>query len=104
MNYFSYPITIVQINIFEEPQIIFSQPKPRPQNIEPAPSPPPPPRIFNYRVPPLGFEMHVIDSLNYSLLIPILIGYPDGHSPSSYDLLSSPYCFLNKADFKKRFS
>ena len=27
MNHFSYPLTIVQINIFEEPQNIFSQPK-----------------------------------------------------------------------------
>ena len=27
MNHFSYPITTVQINIFEEPQNIFSQPK-----------------------------------------------------------------------------
>ena len=37
MNHFSYPLTIVQINIFEEPQNIFSQPKP--QTIEPAPLP-----------------------------------------------------------------
>ena len=28
----------------------------------------------------------------------------DGHRLSCYDLLSSPYCFLNKADFKKRLS
>ena len=27
MNHFSYPLTIVQIYIFEEPQNIFSQPK-----------------------------------------------------------------------------
>ena len=26
MNHFSYPLIIVQINIFEEPQNIFSQP------------------------------------------------------------------------------
>ena len=46
MNHFSYPLTIVQINIFEEPQNIFPNQNPRPQTIEPAP------RIFNYRVPP----------------------------------------------------
>ena len=49
MNHFSYPLTIVLINIFEEPQNIFSNQTLRPQTIEPAP-----PRIFNCRVPPLG--------------------------------------------------
>ena len=49
MNHFSYPLIIVQINIFEEPQNIFPNQNPRPQTIEPAP-----PRIFNYRVPPPG--------------------------------------------------
>ena len=49
MNHFSYPRTILQINIFEEPQNIFPIQNPRPQNIEPLP---PTPRIFNYRVPP----------------------------------------------------
>ena len=48
MNHFSYPLTIVQINIFVEPQNIFPNQNPRPQTIEQAP----PPRIFNYRVPP----------------------------------------------------
>ena len=48
MNRFSYPLTIVQINLFEEPQNIFPNQNPRPQTIEPAPC------IFNYRVPPLG--------------------------------------------------
>ena len=50
MNHFSYPLTIVQINIFEEPQISFPNQNPRPQTIEPVPSPvfltiecPPPP-------------------------------------------------------------
>ena len=47
MNHFSYPLTIIQINIFVEPQNIFPNQNPRPQTIEPAP-----PRIFNYRVPP----------------------------------------------------
>ena len=42
MNHFSYPLTTVQINIFEEPQNIFPNQNPRPQTIEPAPSPPPP--------------------------------------------------------------
>ena len=50
MNRFRYPLTIVQINIFEEPQNIFSNQNPRPQTIEPAPC------IFNYRVPPPGVE------------------------------------------------
>ena len=49
MNHFSYPLTIVQISIFEEPQNIFSNQNLRPQTIEPAL-----PRIFNYRVPPPG--------------------------------------------------
>ena len=46
MNYFSYPLTIVQINTFEEPQISFPNQNPRPQTIEPTP------HIFNCRVPP----------------------------------------------------
>ena len=46
MKHFSYPLTIVQINTFEEPQNIFPNQNPRPQTIEPAP------RILNYRVPP----------------------------------------------------
>ena len=37
MNLFSYPLTIVQINFFEESQNIFSKQNPRPQTIEPAP-------------------------------------------------------------------
>ena len=48
MNHFSYPLTIFQIYIFEEPQNIFSQPKSRTPNYEPAR------RIVNYWVPPLG--------------------------------------------------
>ena len=51
MNHFSYPLTIVQINIFEEPQNIFPNQNPRTQTIEPAP------RIFNYRVPSLGITI-----------------------------------------------
>ena len=39
MNYFSYPLTIVQIYIFEEPQNIFSQPKSQTPNYRAA-SPP----------------------------------------------------------------
>ena len=46
MNHISYPLTIVQINNFEEPQNIFPNQNPRPQTIEPAP------HIRNYRVPP----------------------------------------------------
>ena len=46
MNHISYPLTIVQINIFEEPKIPFPNQNPRPQTIEPSP------RIFNYKVPP----------------------------------------------------
>ena len=52
MNHFSYPLTIVQINIFEEPQSIFPNQNPRPQTIEPAP------RICNYRVPPWEIKGH----------------------------------------------
>ena len=37
VSHFSYPLTIAQINIFEEPHNIFSQPKPRPQTIDPSP-------------------------------------------------------------------
>ena len=40
MNYFSYPLTIVQIYIFEEPQNIFSQPKSQAPNYRASPSPP----------------------------------------------------------------
>ena len=47
MNHFSYPVTVVQINMFEEPQNIFfsikiQDPKPSSQ----------PSSIFNHRVPP----------------------------------------------------
>ena len=48
MNHFSYPLTIVQIYIFEELQNIFSQPKSQTPNYRASP----PPGIFNYRVPP----------------------------------------------------
>ena len=48
MNHFSYPPTIVQINIFEEPQNIFPNQNPRPQTIEP----PPPPVFLNIECPP----------------------------------------------------
>ena len=44
MNHFSYPLTIVQVNIFEKPQNIF--PNQNPMTIEPAP------RNFHYRMPP----------------------------------------------------
>ena len=52
MNHFS--LTIVQINIFEEPPN--PNQNPRPQTIEPAP------RIFNYRVSPweLGRYLEVL--------------------------------------------
>ena len=39
MNHFSYPLNIVQINIFEEPQNIFSQPKSQTPNYRAAPPP-----------------------------------------------------------------
>ena len=52
MNHFSYPLTIVQINISENPKISFPNQNPRPQTIEP-----PPPRIFNHIVPPWGSEI-----------------------------------------------
>ena len=47
MNHFGYLLTIVQINIFEEPQNVFSQPKSQTPNYRATP----PPRIFNYRMP-----------------------------------------------------
>ena len=39
MNYFSYPLIIVQINIFEEPQNIFSQAKSQTPNYQASPPP-----------------------------------------------------------------
>ena len=53
MNHFSYPLTIVQVNIFEEPQNIFSQPEPQTQ---PAPPPPPPP-VFLITECPSGVKL-----------------------------------------------
>ena len=49
MNHFSYPLTVVQINIFEEPQNILPNQNPRPQTIEPAP---PPPVFLTIECPP----------------------------------------------------
>ena len=57
MNHFSYPLTIVQINIFEEPQNIFPN-----QKIPDPKLSSQPPRIFNYRVPPPG---DLVEVLNY---------------------------------------
>ena len=51
LNHFSYPLTIVQISCFEEPQNIFFQPKSQTLNYWASP---PPPRIFNYRIALLG--------------------------------------------------
>ena len=53
MNHFSYPLTIVLINIFEGPQNIFSQPKSNTPNYRASPPP-----IFNYRMPPWGLGTH----------------------------------------------
>ena len=39
MNHFSYPLIIVQINIFEEPKNIFSQPKSQTSNYRSSPLP-----------------------------------------------------------------
>ena len=54
MNHFSYPLTFVQINIFEEPQNIFSTKIPDPK----LSSQPPvePPVFFTIECPPLGME------------------------------------------------
>ena len=60
MNHFSYPLTFVQINIFEEPQNIFSTKIPDPKLSSQ------PPRIFNYRVPPWGWK--IIWFLHYNFL------------------------------------
>ena len=51
MDHFSYPLTIVQINIFKERQNIFSWTKTQTPNYRASP------RIFNYGVPP---EMHTL--------------------------------------------
>ena len=69
MNHFSYPLTIVQINIFEEPQNIFPNQNPRPQTIEPAP-----PRIFNYRVPPWGLKIEQLSRVG-NITLQIVLGY-----------------------------
>ena len=106
MNHFSYPITIVQIDIFDEPQNIFSEPKSQTPNYRANL-----PRIFNYifiRIfnyifNLLRFETHAVDSLNYFYWFLFEMD-TDGHRPCCFDFLSSPYCFLSKADFKKRFS
>ena len=50
MNHLSYPRTIVQINIFEEPKNIFSQPKSQTPNYRA--SPPPPPVFVTIEWPP----------------------------------------------------
>ena len=47
MNHFSYPLTVVQINIFEEPQNIFSQPKSQTPSYRASP----PPRILTIESP-----------------------------------------------------
>ena len=61
MNHFSYPLTIVQVNIFEEPQNIFSQPKSQIPNYRASPL-----SIFNYRVPPpRGFMVLILKLRNF---------------------------------------
>ena len=61
MNHFSYPLTIVQINIFEEPQNIFPNQNPRPQTIEAAP-----PVFLTIECPP--WELILVKKFNtYSL-------------------------------------
>ena len=50
MNHFSYPLTFVQINIFEEPQNIFSTKIPDPKLSSQ------PPVFFTIECPPLGME------------------------------------------------
>ena len=54
MNHFSYPLTIVQINIFgRTPKYLFPTKIPDPKlSSQPPPPPPPPPPIFSHRVPP----------------------------------------------------
>ena len=51
MNYFSYPLTIVQTNIFEEPQNIFSQPKSQTPNYRASP-----PVFLTIECPPPGAD------------------------------------------------
>ena len=80
MNHFSYPLTIVQINIFVKPQNIFPNQNPRPQTIEPSP------RIFNYRVPPWAVNLQpscwLIGTLFSTNLISMFSGALRGQGPS----------------------
>ena len=55
MNHFSYPLTIVQINILKNPKISFPNRNPRPQTIEPAP---PPVSLTIDCPPPLGLYLY----------------------------------------------
>ena len=71
MNHFSYPLTIAQISIFEEPRNIFSNQNLRPQTIEPAP-----PRIFNCRVPPWMVLLMLIVKCHNNLS-PFLVRHED---------------------------
>ena len=56
---FSLPLTIVQINIFEEPQNIFSQPRSQTSNPGTLNYRASPPRIFSYRIPPPELSVHL---------------------------------------------
>ena len=58
MDHFSYPLNIVQINIFEGPKIPFPNQNPRPKLLSQ-----PPPRIFNYGVPHGLFSFSQFDWL-----------------------------------------
>ena len=58
MNHFSYPLTFVQINIFEEPQNIFSTKIPDPKLSSQ------PPVFFTIECP-LGMEIHLVFALQF---------------------------------------
>ena len=59
MNHFSYPLTFVQINIFEEPQNIFSTKIPDPKLSSQ------PPVFFTIECPPWGWKIHLVFALQF---------------------------------------
>ena len=61
MNHFSYPLTIVQINIFEGLQNIFPQPKSQTSNYLASP----PPHIFNSRMPLRDYNSQCEDCISF---------------------------------------
>ena len=59
MNHFSYPLTFVRINIFEEPQNIFSTKIPDPKLSSQ------PPVFLTIECPPWGWKIHLVFALQF---------------------------------------